>query len=154
MKIKTFKVPVLDPLPAEEELNGFLSSHRVDAVDKQLVQLGQNAWWSFVVTYLDGHRDQTGSGPKRPSVDYKEVLNENDFSRYAKLRELRNTLAKQEGRPAYAIFTNEQLARLVTEQVTSKEAMAAIDGIGEARIERYADAFLSLLIGFESGDKA
>lgn len=43
------------------------------------------------------------------------------------------------------IFTNEQLAKMVTERVTSKRAMAAISGIGQAKLEQYGPIFLPLL---------
>ncbi len=47
--------------------------------------------------------------------------------------------------PPYSVFTNEQLAALVTQRVVTVEAMAAIPGIGKSRIERYAKDFLPLL---------
>ena len=150
MKIKTFLVPVFNPEAAEEALNRFLASHRIVSVEKQLLHAKQNSCWSFVVTWLDGPATAPG---KRPPVDYREVLDAEDFSRYAQLRELRNQLAKKEGKPAYAVFTNEQLAALVTQKVTSRSGMAAIPGIGESRITRYGEVFLALLKKFESSGK-
>ena len=43
---------------------------------------------------------------------------------FAKLRALRKTLADREGVPAYALFTNEQLADMVRRRITTGEAMA------------------------------
>ena len=114
------------------------------SVEKHFFQAEQNAFWSFVVAYLETDQGTIGE-QKRSSVDYKEVLSLEDFRIYSQLRELRNSLAKEEGKPAYAIFTNEQLARLVTDRVTGKSAMAAIAGIGESRLEQYATKFLPLL---------
>ncbi len=74
------------------------------------------------------------------------MLNEQDFALFAKLRDLRKTLAEQEGVPAYALFTNEQLARMVQQRVTSKAALAEIEGVGASRLEKYGDAFLQLLL--------
>jgi hypothetical protein len=50
-------------------------------------------------------------------VDYKEVLNEADFAVFSRLRDLRKVIAEKEAVPAYAIFTNEQLAAMVTGKV-------------------------------------
>jgi superfamily II DNA helicase RecQ len=143
MRIKIINIRVPDSSLGEEELNRFLATHKVVSVDKTCVQFGQNACWSFVISYLSEQKSDDSN--KRSAVDYKEVLNDEDFSRFAQLRDLRNRLAKEEGKPAYAIFTNEQLAKLVTDRVTSKETMAAIAGIGESRIAHYADRFLPLL---------
>jgi hypothetical protein len=50
-------------------------------------------------------------------VDYKEVMNEADFAVFSRLRDLRKVIAEKEAVPAYAIFTNEQLAAMVTGKV-------------------------------------
>ena len=141
MRYKFFTVPVFDPRDAEEALNGFLSSHRIVAVEKQWHDSAHNPAWCFVFSY-EGEKSPAG---KRTTVDYKEILDDDDFQRFARLRELRNRLAKEEGVPAYSVFTNEQLSALVTQRVTTVEAMAAIPGIGKSRIERYANTFLPLL---------
>ena len=47
--------------------------------------------------------------------------------------------------PAYAVFTNEQLAEMVQRRVTSAAALREIAGIGEARVEKYGPAFLDLI---------
>ncbi len=143
MNIKVINISVLDVATGEAELNRFLDTHKIISFDKSLVQLEQNAYWSFVISYLDGQ--QSDASGKRSTVDYREVLNEKDFACFAQLRDLRNRLAKEEGKPAYAIFTNEQLSKLVTERVQTKQDMAAIAGIGESRMENYAGHFLPLL---------
>ncbi len=88
---------------------------------------------------------QTGPASTRKSrIDYREVLNDKDFALFAKLRDLRKTLAEQESVPAYAVFNNGQLAAMVQKRVTSKAALAAIEGVSAARIEKYGEAFLKL----------
>jgi superfamily II DNA helicase RecQ len=47
--------------------------------------------------------------------------------------------------PAYALFTNEQLAAMVTRRTRSLEALGAIDGVGKSRVEKYGPAFLAIL---------
>lgn len=64
---------------------------------------------------------------------------------FAKLRALRKTLAEQEGVPAYAVFTNEQLAEMVQRRVVTATGLRDIPGIGEARADKHGAAFLAVL---------
>jgi superfamily II DNA helicase RecQ len=127
-----------------EELNRFLRSHRVLAVERRLVEDGANSCWTFCVEYLDAG---AGATPFRAEgrVDYKEVLAPEQFARFSRLRELRKALADQEAVPPYAIFTNEQLAALVRLERATKQAMATVPGIGEAKVAKYGDRFLAAL---------
>ncbi len=68
-----------------------------------------------------------------------------EFALFAKLRNLRKTLAEGEGVPVYAVFTNEQLAAMVTRRASTTAAIAAVPGVGEARLKKYGDALLSVL---------
>ncbi len=141
-----FTIPIHHGSAAADDLNRFLNAHRVSAVERQFVAAAGDSAWAVCVTYQQGElRHEDG---KKPRVDYREVLNEADFSVFAKCRTLRKQLAESEGIPAYAVFTNEQLAAMVTARVTSVTAMGAIDGVGEARIKKYAEPVLSLLRAF------
>ena len=54
-------------------------------------------------------------------------------------------LPEREGVPAYALFTNEQLAAMVRSRVGTATGLGAIEGVGKSRIEKYGAAFLELL---------
>lgn len=143
MKLAFFAVPSLAPGEAAADLNRFLGGHRVVAVDRHLVSFGSEAYWAVCVTYLDGKGEAPpGKGGK---VDYREVLSEADFQLFARLRGLRKEIAEREGVPAYALFTNEQLAAMVTRGVRTSSELAAIQGVGVVRVEKYAEGFLALL---------
>ncbi len=147
MQIKFFSIPVQNEAQANSELNSFLASHRVLSVERQLVQDGQQSFWAVCVTY----GDQTSAPAeratsKKPRVDYQEVLSPEDFAVYAKLRDLRRDLAAQAGAPVYALFTNEQLAAMVTGRVDSLTAMEKIEGVGKARVEKFGGNFLTVLV--------
>ena len=115
-------------------------------MDKQFVDQGAHSYWLFCLTTVDGNGAERSSGSgKRGRIDYREVLSETDFAVYADLRELRKTMAEQEGVPMYALFTNEQLAETVTRRATSMAALGEIDGVGKARIEKYGKYFLPVL---------
>lgn len=108
MKYKFFAIPAMSPETASNELDRFLTSTRIASVEKQLIPDGDSSFWSFCISYYDKEGGGTASSYKK--VDYREVLSEPDFAVFAKLRTLRKNLAEQEGVPAYAVFSNEQLA--------------------------------------------
>jgi len=150
MQLRFFTIPIYGGEALADDLNRFLAGSRILSIDRQLAQDGANSAWSVCVAFETagaGRPSQPGGGerPRREKVDYREVLNEQDFSLYARLRTLRKGLAEGEGVPVYALFSNEQLAAMVQGRVTDKAALRAIPGIGDARIERYADAFLAIL---------
>src|ERR1700678_3007827 len=113
MQIRMFTVRALDPDDgAIEDLNSFLRSHRIAAVDRQFVADGANSFWTVFVTFVHSGVAATATTRQDASkkrIDYREVLNEHDFAIFAKLRTLRKILADKEGVPAYALFTNDQL---------------------------------------------
>ena len=59
----------------------------------------------------------------------------------------------------YALFTNEQLAQMAQRRCHSKSDLAQIEGIGESKIDRYAERLLPVLLTLEphsnaSGDES
>lgn len=145
MQLKVFILPVKNLAEAEGEMNGFLRSHRVLAVKKEFVADGENSFWTFCVEYLESV-GAAGAWPgKGPKVDYKEVLKPAEFEVFSRLREWRKAAAEKEGVPVYAVLTNEQLAQMVQKKLSTKAALKEIDGVGEARIEKYGEAVLKVL---------
>ena len=145
MQLRVFSIAIHDAGGALDELNSFLRANRILSVDRHFVQDGANSVWAICVSYLAGANRPLAAGAKRPKVDYREVLSEADFAVFAKLRNLRKELAEREGIPAYALFTNEQLAEMVQRRVGSLNAMKEIEGVGDSRIGKYGDQFLALL---------
>lgn len=149
MAYRFFQVPVRDSGAAEEELNRFVRGHRVLSVDRRWVDLGTESFWSFCVDYLEtaGTSGAPGRPPGEPrgKVDYREVLNPEQFAAFVKLRALRQAISKEEAVPVYVIFTNEQLAAMVQNGAASKADLGRIDGVGEARIQKYGERFLACL---------
>lgn len=142
-----FSIPVRDDGRSAALLNEFLKSHRVLHVDRQWIANGENSCWNFCVDYWDPQDASSASrsGRTKERVDYKEVLPPNEFAIFAALRDWRRQLAKQESVPPYTIFDNEQLAQMVQAKPTSKESLAAIPGVGAARIDKYGEAVLAVL---------
>ena len=66
-------------------------------------------------------------------------------SLFLALKTWRNETSKAEGKPAYAIARNTQLAELVKAAPKSKAALKEIEGFGEAFCEKYGEKVLALL---------
>jgi len=150
MKLAFFSIPVQSPMGVSGELNRFLESHVILGMERQFVQDGQNSLWAVCVSYQYG--SAAAAADKTSKTDYKEILSEEDFAVYAKLRDLRKELAERDGVPVYAVFNNKQLAEMVQGRVTTKAALQAISGVGKARAEKYGTPFLKLVADIATGE--
>jgi len=148
VQCKFFHISIRNHQEAEEALDALLRSHVVVTVHREFVANRGNSFWIIVVEYLAGiaeSRSQSFGRPVKKRVDYKEVLFPEDFSVLASLREWRKQAAEKAGVPVYTIFTNEQLAMIITRRVNSKTDLRGIEGIGEARVEKYGNAIVQLM---------
>ena len=148
MAFKLFTIPIQTSEAAEAELNAFLRSHKVLSVVRRWVDQGATSFWAFCVDYLDpattGGRGSQQSA-RRGKIDYRQVLNDDDFAAFARLRDLRKEIAQAEGVPVYAVFNNEQLAKMVQQKARTGSDLEAIAGVGDGRIEKYGPRFLEFL---------
>ena len=80
-------------------------------------------------------------GGKRATVD----LNPADEALWEELRALRTRLAKDQGLPPYTVFHDATLRDMASARPASLDAMRAISGVGEVKLERYGHEFLSVL---------
>ena len=132
---------------AEEELNQFLASQSVLRVDREWVNDGAGSFWAYAVEFRGGSKSAGGGGSRAERIDYKEKLSPQDFAVFVRLRDWRKAKAEAEAIPPFTIFTNAQLAEIVERRCASAAALAEIDGIGKARVEKYAEEVLALLAG-------
>lgn len=138
MKYAFFTVPVFDAEKAQTDLNRFVTNHRIAHVEKQFVACGEQSFWSFCVGWLEGDGPLPAKMAASKRIDYKEVLNADDFAIYAQLREWRKVKAEQEATPPYNVFTNEQLAAIVQHKIQTKAELLKIEGIGDKRADKYS----------------
>jgi len=143
MQYRVFRVPAGGCADTEEAVNRFLRGVRVLRVDRQFVPDGQGAFWSLCVEYLESPKARAAAAGDRK--DYKEELAPADFALFVKLRELRKALAADEGVPVYAVCTNEHLAALAQRRPGSATALRQIDGIGQAKAEKYGGPLLAAI---------
>ncbi len=145
-----FRVMVAFPEEETTRLNHYLKQHPINSVTREFVIDGEQSFWSFCVSYQENNTVTSvpGSRSTRTRVDYQAVLDPEQFAIFDQLRKLRNNIAREQGGiPAYAVFTNEQLAAMSQLQpgTISSTALSAIEGVGEKRLELYGRQFIDLL---------
>jgi len=134
MQIKMFTIPVFGGEALLDEMNAFMRGHKILQTEKQLAVFGSNACWCFCVSYMDSDYKPTRI---KPRIDYKEVLDEQTFKKFSELREVRKRIASEQDIPAYAVFTDEELAELAKMEVVTIEGMKSVKGIGEKKAQKF-----------------
>lgn len=144
MQIKIFTIPVIADERETEALNLFLRANKIVDVRRELTQSDGNSCWTFCITYMpDLHSAPIADKADNRSgkIDYKEVLDSDTFERFARLRKLRKEIADKEAVPAYAIFTDAELAEISKLEVLDTANMLKIQGIGKKKVEKYGKLF-------------
>ena len=145
MQIKIFTVPVISGEQISEELNRFLRSQKIVEIDKHIVTQGGNSYWSFCITYLPVAGAVAPDSDRREKVDYKKVLDERAFRIFTILRTLRKRIADREAIPAYAVFTDAELAEIAKIENPDAVKIRVIPGVGEKKIEKYGAELCQML---------
>ena len=93
---------------------------------------GEQVWGIPVETQVHRHThpDETG---------------ESDSVLFEQLRAKRKELADSEGVPPYMIFSDRALKEMATYFPHSKESFETMHGIGQIKVEKYADSFLPII---------
>ena len=65
------------------------------------------------------------------------------------LKAKRTELAREQGVPPYVIFHDSTLMEILNHRPTTLDELAQVSGVGQAKLARYGDEFLSVLKGFD-----
>lgn len=146
MQIKIFTIPLFGNEEPLEEMNKFLRGNKVVDIVKSLVHQGDVSYWSFCVTYLVAVPTKTQApAEKHEKVDYKQVLGEEEFARFSALRKARKQLAETDAVPAFAVFTDAELAEFAKMEELTPKKMLSVPGIGEKRVEKYGKPLCEMI---------
>jgi hypothetical protein len=66
---------------------------------------------------------------------------------WSRLRDLRSEWAREARQPAYCVFTNQTLEAIVRDRPRTPHQLAAVKGLGPARIERFGAVILQAVAG-------
>ena len=153
MQVKTFVINPLCSEQAEEEANRFLRSHRILQLDRQYD--AERGCWVLLATYQEGGALQDVQQAQRTQKkDYRELLSEEAFARFARYRDIRREVSQRQGVPPYVVFTDEELAKLSEHERLTVALMQQIQGIGQQRVKKYGQFFLAENLTQEEPDNS
>ncbi len=72
-----------------------------------------------------------------------------DEALFARLRALRKRLADEQRVPAYVVFSDATLAEMAARKPGTYVELLAVNGVGQAKLERYGDTFLEAIAAHE-----
>lgn len=90
-------------------------------------------------------QDSLRKSPDRPAV--KTLVSDEDAPLLSALKAKRRALAEAAGVPAYIIFNDRTLIEMAETRPSTLDDMVRIGGVGAKKLERYGDAFLSVIQG-------
>ena len=122
---------------ASEEYGGFRLTPRGEAI-----LLGRET----IALRKDAARPPKPPRTKGAQTAAVEGLDADDAAMFAALRAARLAIAREEGVAAYVVFADRTLLELARQRPMTLREMAAIHGIGAAKLERYGEAFLEVLL--------
>ena len=79
-----------------------------------------------------------GAAERGPEVAFDDPL-------YERLREWRRERSRNEGVPAYTLFTDRSARELAASLPTDRAGLLAVWGLGDARVEAFGDELLALI---------
>ena len=83
---------------------------------------------------------------KRP--ERKIVGLEYDQELFNQLRALRKQIADRDGVPPYVVFGDASLAEMAATLPTDRDALLQVNGVGQAKLQRYGSAFMEEIISY------
>jgi superfamily II DNA helicase RecQ len=150
MLVQLFTIPITDNGSALFEMNSFLQSHKVLNIDQYFYPTSSGAMWCFCVAYIPSGNQLSVIQRK---TDYKEILSEAAFKIFSRLRSIRKEIAINDAVPAYAVFTDAELADISKLAEISADNMKKIPGIAEKRMNKYGNLLIEKYLT-ENNEKA
>ena len=140
MQVKIFAIPAYGNTDVVDELNRFLRSVKILEIKKVFVEGEGNLFWSMCITYLPLEKNYTDglfNKSNKEKIDYKNTLSESEFARFSLLRKIRKQLAEKDAVPAFAVFTDAELAEISRFDEVLPERIQKVSGIGQKKMEKY-----------------
>lgn len=154
MQIRIFNILISDNGESQAEMNRFLAGQKVLEIEQHFYENEKGASWCFCVRYLSSSTSTYASSNQRQKIDYREILNENEFAIFSKLRECRKIIAATDAVPAYAVFTDEELANISRLPEITVTKLISVKGIGDKKVEKYGNHLIELLSSKLQQDEA
>ncbi|MBV1904656.1 MAG: DNA helicase RecQ [Pseudomonadales bacterium] len=85
------------------------------------------------------------SGRARGAANIAKRIEEEDVPLWMALRKCRKQLAEDLGVPPYVVFHDATLLDMIAKRPSNKMALLAINGVGESKMEKYGQEFLTVI---------
>ncbi len=146
VKIFTFKFKHTVDGFDDSEFQNFIKDKNVISIRDYLIQTNNTPYLVLLVEYhLSDQAIQLKSTRRNSKNEsWMKVLTESDMGLFNILREWRSEKSKNEGVPPYILFNNNQLAQIVKTRPQTKADLTKIEGIGNAKVEKYGQEILSI----------
>lgn len=154
MQLKFFTFSILSASAEEEIVNKFLRTVKVLEIKKDLVVMGDNAYWTICVLYLLYGNSEASPVMQRGKIDYKDILSDEQFKKFCQLRKVRKQISEDDAVPAFAVFTDMELSEISKLDDINCSTLKGINGIGIKKLEKYGQRFCELInqnVNEESG---
>ena len=92
---------------------------------------------------------KAGRGSRRKERAEAEALAPEALELLQALKKLRLHLAQERDVPAYVIFSDKTLIDMAARRPADREAFGQVFGVGQAKLDQFADIFLEAMAGFE-----
>lgn len=145
MQFKLFTFNTSQEEEIIEKMNKFINFNKVVDIEKHFFILNNSAYWSFCIQYINTQNPTQSVFDKKVKIDYKNILNENQFQKFLKLRTIRKNIAENDAIPAYAVFTDAELAEIAIIDELTEINIKKINGIGEKKAEKYGKIICELI---------
>ncbi len=99
----------------------------------------------LIRTYEDREPDRQTRSRSRRSTD---SLTKAGYELFEILRQLRLTIAREEGMPPYIVFSDKTLIDMSVKVPRDRGSMLGVSGVGEAKYEKYGERFIEVITDF------
>jgi ATP-dependent DNA helicase RecQ len=94
-------------------------------------------------------KGKAAKGSSASSANAKAALQGSDVDLFEALRRRRSEIAKELAVPPYVVFPDTTLVAFARERPIDEGEMLDISGVGPSKMERFGEAFLAVIKGFE-----
>lgn len=154
MQYRVFSIPILGGEGEQEQMNRFLRSVRVVETRKELVTVDMGCFWTFCITFLPlygGKPTDERKNSREETAKKREQLeasmSEDERARFSLLCNVRTSIAHEESVPAFAVFTNKELAEAAKFPFEVFQEANPPAGVDKKRWKLYAQRLFEALAG-------
>ena len=99
----------------------------------------------MIRTYKETEPEHQSKNSNRKKTD---SLTKAGYDLFEVLRQLRLSIAREEGLPPYIVFSDKTLIDMCSKVPSDKQTMLNVSGVGEAKYEKYGERFINAIKDF------